>query len=151
MTVTIIPICENRKARFDYDIEETVEAGLALTGSEVKACRSGEASLSDAYALPRNGNMELLNAHIGAYKPASVFAHLPTRVRRVLLKKSEIDKWSAKVRERGYSIVPLSMYFKDGWAKVSLGLAKGKKHHDKRKAIAERETKREVDRAMRRR
>jgi len=144
-------ICENRRARFDYAIDDTVEAGIVLTGSEVKALRANEASLSDAYALPDKGELTLLNAHIGQYKPAAAFAHLPTRPRKLLLHKSEIEKWSAKVRERGYTIVPLVMYFKNGRVKVKLGLGKGKNTVDRREGIRERETKRELDRLKRRR
>lgn len=144
-------ICEHRRARFDYTIDETLEAGLALTGSEVKALRAGEANLNDAYGLPEKGELFLHNAHIGTYKPASAFAHLPTRARKLLLHRKEIDKWTAKVRERGYTIVPLMLYFKEGRAKVRLGLGRGKKDIDRRDTIKDRETKREMDRALRRR
>lgn len=142
-------VCEHRRARFDYEFDDTVEAGLVLVGSEVKALRAGEASLSDAYAVPQGADLFLLNAHIGAYKPASAFAHLPTRPRKLLLHRNEIDKWAAKVRERGYSIIPLSLYFKNGKAKVKLGLGRGKQSVDRRHSIKARESKREMDRAMR--
>lgn len=142
-------VCEHRRARFDYEFDDTVEAGLVLVGSEVKALRAGEASLSDAYAVPHGADLMLLNAHIGAYKPASAFAHLPTRPRKLLLHRNEIDKWAAKVRERGYSIIPLSLYFKNGRAKVKLGLGRGKQSVDRRHTIKARESKREMDRAMR--
>src|SRR5439155_22799908 len=122
-------------------------AGIELLGSEVKALREGEASLSDAYASPENGQMFLCNAHIGAYKPVAMYAHLPTRKRKLLMHREEIEKWAAKVRERGYSIVPLMLYFKNGRAKAKLGLAKGRKHGDRRATIKERETRREMDRA----
>jgi SsrA-binding protein len=140
-------VTEHRRAKFDYAVEDTLEAGLALVGSEVKALRDGQANLNDAYALPEQNQLFLCNAHIGAYKPAAMFAHLPTRKRKLLMHREEIDKWSAKVRERGYSIVPLMLYFKNGRAKVKLGLARGKKHGDRRATIKERETKREMDRA----
>jgi SsrA-binding protein len=140
-------ITEHRRARFDYTVEETLEAGLALTGSEVKALRDGTANLNDAYAIPEGHEMYLLNAHIGTYKPAAMYAHLPTRKRKLLMHREEIDKWAAKVRERGYSIVPLMLYFKNGRAKAKLGLARGKKHGDRRATIKERESKREMDRA----
>ncbi len=143
-------ICENRRARFDYQIDDTLEAGLVLMGSEVKALRGGEASLSDAYALPEKGELFLHNAHIGAYKPASVFSHLPIRRRKLLLHRVEIERWAAKVAERGYSIVPLVLYFKNGKAKVRLGLGRGKTGLDRRDTIKDREAKREMDRAMRR-
>ncbi len=144
-------ICENRRARFDYTIDDTVEAGIALMGSEVKALRNGEASLSDSYALPERNELFLHNAHIGAYKPASTFSHLPIRPRKLLLHRAEIDRWAAKVKERGYSIIPLELYFKEGRAKVKLGLGKGKTGLDRRDTIKDREAKREMDRAMRRR
>ena len=144
-------IAENRRARFDYTVDEKLEAGLELTGSEVKSLREGIANLSDAYALPKGSELFLLNANIGSYKAASVFDHLPTRGRKLLLHRAEIDRWAAKVRERGYSIIPLVLYFKNGRAKVELGLCRGKQHEDRRQDIKERETKREMDRAMRRR
>ena len=142
-------ICENRRARFDFVIDDTLEAGLQLMGSEVKSLRNGEASLSDAYALPERDELYLHNAHIGAYKPAMAFGHLPIRRRKLLMHRAEIDKWAAKVRERGYTIVPLVLYFKGGRAKVRLGLGRGKKDLDRRDSIRERETRRELDRAMR--
>lgn len=144
-------ICENRRARFDYAIDDTLEAGLALLGSEVKALRNGEASLSDSYALPEKNELFLHNAHIGAYKPASAFSHLPIRPRKLLLHRAELERWAAKVKERGYSIIPLELYFKEGRAKVKLGLGKGKTGLDRRDTIKDREAKREMDRAMRRR
>lgn len=144
-------IAENRKARAAYTVDEKLEAGLMLQGSEVKALREGTANLSDAYALPKGSELYLLNAHIGTYKPANVFTHEPTRGRKLLLHRDEIDRWAAKVRERGYSIIPLMLYFKNGRAKVELGLCRGKTHEDRRQDIKERETKREMDRAVRRR
>lgn len=144
-------VTEHRRARFDYTIDDTLEAGLELMGSEVKALRAGEANLADAYAQEKGRELFLYNAHIGAYKPASVFSHLPTRPRKLLMHREEIEKWGAKVRERGYSIIPLMLYFKNGRAKVRLGLCKGKRHEDRRQDIKERDTKREVDRALRRR
>ncbi|MGV3622058.1 MAG: SsrA-binding protein SmpB [Archangium sp.] len=144
-------ICENRRARFDYTIDDTLEAGIALMGSEVKAMRIGEASLSDSYALLDRNELYLHNAHIGAYKPASSLGHLPIRPRKLLMHRAEIDRWAAKVKERGYSIIPLELYFKEGRAKVKLGLAKGKTGLDRRDTIKDREAKREMDRAMRRR
>jgi SsrA-binding protein len=144
-------ISENRKARATYTVEDKLEAGLQLTGSEVKALRAGTANLSDAYALPKGSELFLLNAHIGTYDPASFFTHEPLRARKLLLHRVEIDRWAMKVRERGYSIIPLKLYFKDGRAKVELGLCRGKTHEDRRQTIKERETKREMDRALRRR
>jgi SsrA-binding protein len=144
-------ICEHRRAKFDYEFDATLEAGLVLLGSEVKALRDGQASLNDAYALPVRDELFLHNAHIGAYKPASAFAHLPTRPRKLLLHRQELEKWAAKVRERGYTIIPMKLYFKDGRAKVQLGLGRGKTNVDRRHTIRERETKRELERVLRRR
>ena len=144
-------IAENRKARASYTVDEKLEAGLMLQGSEVKALREGTANLSDAYALPKGGELFLFNAHIGSYKPANLFTHEPTRGRKLLMHRAEIDRWAAKVRERGYSIIPLVLYFKNGRAKVELGLCRGKTHEDRRQDIKERETKREIEREVRRR
>lgn len=144
-------VAEHRRARFDYTIEERLEAGLELRGSEVKSMRDGIANLSDSYALPKGQELYLLNAHIGVYNAASYFGHEPTRARRLLLHRAEIDRWLTKVKERGYSIIPLMLYFKKGRAKVELGLCRGKDHEDRRHDIKERETKREMDRALRRR
>jgi SsrA-binding protein len=144
-------VAQNRRARFDFHVEATWEAGLALTGSEVKAVRAGNVSLSDAYAQPRGSELFLVNCRIGEYQPAAFFGHSPLRDRKLLLKREEIDRIRAKVEQRGYTLVPLALYFKRGWAKVEVGLAKGRTHEDRRDAIAERETKREMDRAMSRR
>lgn len=141
-------VATNRRARFDFQVEDTYEAGLALTGSEVKSLRGGNLSLSDAYAQPRGAELFLVNCRIGEYSPAASFGHLPLRDRRLLMNRQEIEKIRGKVEQRGYTLIPLSLYFKQGWAKVELGLAKGRKHEDRRDAIAERETKREIDRAM---
>lgn len=144
-------VAENRRARFDYTVDEKLEAGLELKGSEVRSLRDGVANLSDAYALPVGQELYLLNAHIGKYDAASVFGHEPTRKRRLLLHRQEIDRWTAKVRERGYSIIPLSLYFKQGRAKVELGLCRGKTHEDRREDIKQRDSRREMDRALRHR
>jgi SsrA-binding protein len=144
-------VATNRRARFDFQVEDTYEAGLALTGSEVKSLRAGNLSLSDAYAQPRGTELFLVNFRIGEYGPAAVFGHAPLRERKLLMRREELDKIRGKVEQRGYTLVPLSLYFKQGWAKVELGLARGRKHEDRREAIAERETRREMDRAMSRR
>jgi len=144
-------VAQNRRARFGYQVEETYEAGLALTGSEVKSLRAGNASLSDAYAQPRGDEIVLVNCRIGEYQPASYFGHQPLRERKLLLGRDEIDKIRGKVEKRGYTLVPLSLYFKRGWAKIQLALARGRTHEDRRDAIAERETRREMDRALARR
>jgi SsrA-binding protein len=144
-------IAQNRKARFDFQIEDRWEAGLALTGSEVKSLRAGNVSLSDAYATPKGADLVLVNCRIGEYQPAAFFGHEPLRERRLLLHRAELERIRTKVEQRGYTLVPLALYFKQGWAKVELGLAKGRTHEDRREAIAERETKREIDRALSRR
>ncbi len=142
-------IARNRRARFDYEILDTVEAGLVLVGPEVKSLRAGQASLSDAYATIRSGEAYLVNAHIPPYKEAGRENVDPRRERKLLLHRSEIARWKGKVAERGLTLVPLSLYFKDGRAKVEIGLARGKRKGDKRQAIREREVKREMDRAIR--
>lgn len=144
-------VAKNKRARFDYTVDETLEAGLALLGSEVKSLRAGTVNLSDAYAIPRGDELYLVNAHIGPYKPSAAFPHEPTRSRKLLLHRQELDRWVAKVRERGYSIIPLMLYFKGGRAKVELGLCRGKTHEDRREDIKQRETRREMERAIRRR
>ncbi len=144
-------VASNRRARFEYEVEDTYEAGLSLTGSEVKSLRAGNLSLSDAYAQPRGSELFLVNCRIGEYGPAAVFGHAPLRDRKLLMRREELDKLRGKVEQRGYTLVPLSLYFKDGWAKIELGLARGRRHEDRRQAIAERETKREIDRALSRR
>lgn len=142
-------IAQNRKARHDYYIEDTIEAGIALIGTEVKSLRAGRASLNDSYADITGGEVVLQNAHIDQYEPASRFNHNPLRPRRLLLHKREIRKLQSKVAERGYTLVPLSLYFKDGRVKVELALARGKKSYDKRDTIKDREQERESRRAMR--
>jgi SsrA-binding protein len=144
-------VAQNKRARFDYAIEDRVEAGLVLAGSEVKSLRDGNVALSDAYAMVRGRELWLVNCRIGEYKAASVFGHAPLRDRKLLLQRAEIEKLRGKVEQRGYTLVPLSLYFKDGWAKVELGLGKGRAHEDRRDAIAEREHAREMDRALSRR
>lgn len=141
-------IAQNRKARHDYFIEDTVEAGIALIGTEVKSLRQGRANLSDAYADISGGEVLLKNAHIDQYEPASRFNHDPLRPRRLLLHKREIRKLESKVAERGYTLVPLSLYFRDGRAKVDLALAKGRKAYDKREAIRDRDVRRDMDRSV---
>ena len=144
-------IAVNRKARHEYLIEETVEAGLALMGSEVKALREGKANLKDSYGRIENGEVWLWNAHISPYNPASQFGHEPTRTRKLLLHRGEIERLNGKVKERGLTLVPLRLYFKNGRAKIELALARGKKQHDKREAIRDREQRREIDRELARR
>ena len=142
-------ICKNRKAYFLYLIDETVEAGLVLTGSEVKSLRAGAANLSDSYAQVRGSEAFLMKAHIAPYLNAGRDNHLPERPRKLLLKRREIDRLGGRLREKGLTLVPIELYFKNGRAKVELGLGRGKKLHDKRESIKEREAKRETARAMR--
>jgi SsrA-binding protein len=142
-------VSENRKARHDYEILETFEAGLVLTGSEVKSLRAGRATLKDSYARVDRGEAFLHNAHISPYAAASHFGHEPERERKLLLHRAEIDKLTGRVQERGLTIVPLKIYFKNGRAKVLLGVGRGRKAYDKREAIKRREMDREADRAVR--
>ncbi len=141
-------VARNRRAGFDFDIEERFEAGLVLQGSEVKSLRAGNANLADAYAQPRGGELYLVNCRIGEYDKAGPFGHAPVRDRKLLVGRNQIDKLSARVDRSGYTLVPTQIYFRGGWAKVELALAKGRTHEDRRGAIAERESKREMDRAM---
>jgi SsrA-binding protein len=143
------PIAENRKARHDYFVEETLEAGIALVGTEVKACRAGRVNLRDAYAQVQNGELFLHNMHIGPYEQGNRFNHEPLRTRKLLAHKQEILRLFSKVREKGYTLVPLRLYFKKGRVKVEIALAKGKRHYDKREDIAARDVQREVARALR--
>jgi SsrA-binding protein len=145
----IKPVASNRKARHDYEIVDEVEAGIALTGSEIKSIRAGGAHIREAYARPQGGEMWLHGAHIAAYEAASYQNHEPTRPRRLLMHRSQIRDWSAEVAEKGLTIVPLSLYLKDGMAKVQLGLGRGRKQYDKRRAIAKRDADREIQRALR--
>ncbi|HET7806946.1 MAG TPA: SsrA-binding protein SmpB [Gaiellaceae bacterium] len=141
-------IAENRRARHDYHFLEQVEAGLVLQGSEVKSLRQGHAVLQRAYADARDGELWLVGLHIPPYEQASVEPHEPDRDRKLLLRRREIDKLSSQVAERGLTLVPTRLYFKDGRAKVELALARGKEGRDKRRDIAERETKRRLEREL---
>jgi SsrA-binding protein len=141
-------ITQNRRAFHDYHIDERFEAGLQLIGSEVKSLRDGRAQLKDSYARFVGDELYLIGAHIGAYAPSSQFGHEPERARKLLLHRREIDKMAGKVKERGYTLIPLRLYWVRGRAKVELGVARGKKAPDKREAIRERTERREIDRAM---
>jgi len=140
-------IATNRRARHDYEIEQTYEAGIQLQGSEVKTLRQGKASLQDAYAAIRDGEVFLYNAHIPEYPQASMQNHEPTRARKLLMHKGEIHKLAVKTEQQGYTLVPLKLYFKQNRVKVEIALARGRKHYDKRQAIAKREAQREMQRA----
>jgi SsrA-binding protein len=142
-------ITTNRKARHDYTVIETFEAGIELRGSEVKSLRAAKAQLVDAYATVESGQIYLRNAHISPYDPASYENHDPTRTRRLLMHKTEIKKLRGQLEEKGLTLVPLSLYFRGGKVKVQLGLARGKKHYDKRDKLEERRARREVRGAMR--
>lgn len=138
----------NRKAYHDYLIEERVEAGIVLKGSEIKSIRAGKMSLQDAYAKPENGELWLFNSHIASYDAASYNTHQPTRPRKLLLHKKEVAMLTGRVKQRGLTLVPLKLYIKHGIAKIELGVGKGKKLYDKRETIMRRETDREIDRAL---
>jgi SsrA-binding protein len=141
-------ITDNRKARHDYHFVERYEAGLVLSGSEVKSLREGRASLQQAYADVREGEAWLIGAHIDTYDQAGIDNHDPVRDRKLLLKRREIDSLYGKVREKGLTLVPTRMYFKDGRAKVEIALARGKDVRDKRRDIAKRESDRQIERAL---
>ncbi len=142
-------ISTNRKARHDYHIEETYEAGIVLTGTEVKSVRGARVNLKDSYARVENGEIFLYNMHISPYEPGNRFNHEPLRLRKLLMHKAEIRRLTGKIKEKGYALVPLKIYLTQGLVKVELGLARGKKLYDKRRDIAERDSKREVERAFR--
>lgn len=141
-------IVQNRKARHDYFIEETFEAGIALQGTEVKSLRLGKANLQDSYAQVRNGEVLVNGLHISPYDMGNRFNHDPLRARKLLLHKSEIIKLGGFVQKKGLTLVPLSLYFKHGMVKVELAVARGKMLHDKRDSLAEKEAKREIDRRI---
>lgn len=146
----ILPTIENRKARHDYAIEDTIEVGIKLTGSEVKSVRDGRVSLAEGYVRVQENPPELSlhSINIAVYPPAGAQQHKPTRTRPLLAHKREILKLYREVSQKGVSLVPLKMYFKNGYAKVLVGVGKGRGQSDKRQALAEREAKREIDRAM---
>lgn len=142
------PITVNRRARREYFIDESFEAGMVLLGSEVKSLRDGRANLADSYARVDKGQVFLVNSHISPYPAANMFNHEPTRPRKLLLHKREIMRLTGKVKERGLTLIPLKLYFKDGRAKVELGLARGKKLYDKRATVKEKMVRREMERSM---
>jgi SsrA-binding protein len=141
-------ITVNRKAYHDYHIQESLEAGIVLKGSEIKSIRAGKVNLSDSYAKPQNGELWLFNSHIASYDAASYNTHEPTRPRKLLLHRKEIDILAGKVAQRSLTLVPLKLYLKHGIAKLELGVAKGKRVYDKRETIARRDAEREIDRAL---
>jgi SsrA-binding protein len=143
-------VCQNRKAYHDYEILETYEAGIALTGTEVKSLREGKANLKDSYVIIKDGEAFLLNCHISPYSHGNIMNHDPVRTRKLLFHKKEIQKLMGKVAQKGFALIPLKIYFKGPWAKVEVALAKGKKIYEKRDKIREKEVKREIERALRR-
>ena len=144
-------VTENRKARHEYHIMETYEAGLVLTGTEVKSLRSGKSNLQDSYARVENGELMLYNMHISPYAQGNQFNQEPKRTRKLLMHKQEIMRLLGKTKEKGLALIPLKVYFKNGLAKVDLSLARGKKMYDRRDDIAERDAKRDMDRVMKER
>jgi SsrA-binding protein len=141
-------VAQNRKARHDYHIEDVYEAGLVLTGTEVKSLRAGRASLVDGFAVLKDGEAWLQNVHIPEYDQGTWTNHEPRRPRKLLLHRQEISKLVGKTKETGLTLVPLSLYFKDGKAKVEIAVARGKRTYDKRQALAERQARRDADRAI---
>jgi len=140
--------CTNKKARRNYAIDETYEAGMVLMGTEVKALRQGKAHLKDSYARIKDGEIFLVDTHISPYSHGNQLNHEPERIRKLLMHKREIRKLYGKTRERGYTLVPLKIYFKDGKAKVEIGLGKGKKLHDKREDLKRKDMEREMERSF---
>ncbi len=143
-------VATNRRARRDFHIEEVYEAGIKLQGTEVKAARAGNVSLQEAYAVVQAGEVIIFDMHIGPYSQGSIYNHEPKRPRKLLLHRREIDRLFGRTRERGYTLIPLRMYFKRGWAKLELAVAKGRRQYDKREKIKKEEAERKMRRAMRR-
>ncbi|GEL05349.1 SsrA-binding protein SmpB [Rummeliibacillus stabekisii] len=141
-------LAQNKKAGFDYFIEETIEAGLVLNGTEIKSIRQGKVQLKDSFILIRNGEAWISNMHINTYEQGNIFNHDPLRVRKLLLHKKQINQLRVDVKRDGYTIVPLKMYIKDGYAKILIGLGKGKKNYDKRADLKKKEANREMARAV---
>lgn len=144
-------LVENRKARHDYFIEEAMEAGIVLVGTEVKSIRGGKANLRDSYADIVNGEIFIKNMHISPYEQGNIFNRDPLRERKLLLHKGEIEKLLGYTSQKGYTLIPLSLYLKDGKVKVNLGVCRGKKDYDKRDAVLEKAAKRDIDRQMKER
>ena len=141
-------VARNRKASHDYHLEDRLEAGIALRGTEIKSVRAKQVSLREAYVRITKGEAWLLNAHIAAYEPASRMNHDPKRPRKLLLRRRQIDRLESRARQGGYTIIPTQMYLRSGRAKLEIALARGKRRYDKRRAIAEREASREMERAL---
>lgn len=144
-------LAQNRKARHDYFIEETYEAGIVLQGTEIKSIRAGRVNIQDSFARPRNGEMFLYNMHISPYEQGNRYNHDPVRTRKLLLHRKEINRLIGVSKEQGYSLIPLRVYIKNGFAKVLIGVARGKKKFDKREDLKRKEAKRDIERAFRER
>ena len=144
-------VAQNKKATHDYFIEETYEAGIVLTGTEIKSIRGGRANIKDSFARIQNGEVYLHNAHIDIYEQGNRYNHDPLRTRKLLLHKKQINKLIGQTKEQGYSLVPLKIYLKNGFAKVLISLAKGKKNYDKRETLKQKDAKREIEKAFRER
>ncbi|MGG3449760.1 MULTISPECIES: SsrA-binding protein SmpB [Bacillaceae] len=142
-------IAQNKKARHDYFIEETYEAGMVLLGTEIKAIRAGRVNLKDSFARIRNGELFVHNMHVSPYEQGNIHNHDPIRTRKLLLHRKQINTLIGETKEAGYSIVPLKIYLKDGYAKMLIGLAKGKKKYDKREDLKQKEAKRDIERVFR--
>ncbi len=146
--MAIKTIATNRKAYHNYHLLDSLEAGIVLTGTEIKSIRAGRVSLGDAYVRPEGGELWLLNTHVARYEAGSYMSHTPTRPRKLLLHRKEIDNLTSQVQEKGLTLIPLKLYIKDGVAKVAIAPAKGKRLYDKRESIARREAKRKIERAI---
>ena len=144
-------LAENRKARHDYFVEETIEAGIALVGTEVKSIRAGKCNLKDCYADVRNGEVFIYNMHISPYEQGNIFNADPLRERKLLLHKEQISRFNGLIAREGYTLIPLSLYLKEGKVKVALGLCRGKKNYDKRDSMLEKAHKRDMERALKER
>ena len=151
MESSIKVVATNRKATHDYHIEDRLEAGLALLGSEIKSIRAGRANLRDGFVIPRGDELWLTNVHIASYQPAGRQGHDPLRPRRLLLHRREINRLLSRVQERGFTIIPLRLYLKRGRVKVEIGLARGKRQYDKRATLAERDAQRQMQRTLKER
>ena len=149
--MTVKVVATNRKARHEYHFDDTYEAGLVLMGTEIKSIRAGQVSIQEGFVLFEGGEAWLANVHIAQYDPASQQNHDPRRQRKLLLHRRQIDRLESRAREKGYTVIPTKLYLKDGRAKVEIALARGKKLYDKRQAIAERDSKRQMDRALKER
>lgn len=141
-------VAQNRKAYHDYSVLETIEAGIVLTGTEIKSVRNGKINIRDGYVSIRNGEAYLQNVHISPFEQGNIFNHDPLRTRKLLLHKRQIASLMGEIKSAGMTLIPLKVYLKDGYAKVLLGLAKGKKTYDKREALKQKDMKREIDRAL---